>query len=84
MIEKVTGPDADIQMVGGDVFVVVLNQPLRRAVPDQMVCQAKDDEVIQAQAASGVDGLSSSDLFFRNIQVFLLVSGRIGEQNPMP
>ena len=54
-------------MICRDVFVIVLDQPLRRAVPNEMVCYAQDDEVIQTQAAPGIDGLSSPDLFFRNI-----------------
>ena len=37
MIEKVAGSDTDIEMVCRDVFVVVLDQPLRRAVPNEMV-----------------------------------------------
>jgi len=84
MIEKVAGSDADIQMVRRDVFVVVLKKTFGWAVPNEMVCQAKHDDVIQAQAAPRVGGMSSPDLFFRNIHVFLLVSGRIGERNPMP
>ena len=37
MIEKVAGSDADVEMVCRDVFVVVLDQPLRWAVPNEMV-----------------------------------------------
>ena len=82
MIQEIAGSDADIEMVCRDVFVVLLKQTLRRAVPNQMVCQAKHDEVIQAQAAPGIDGLSGSDLFFRHILVFLHAFSRNEERNP--
>ena len=64
MIQKITGSDANVQMIFSDVLVVMPYQPLRRAPPNQRIGYPKHDKIVIAQAAFSIDGLSSFNLLF--------------------
>ena len=64
VVEEVSGADADVEVIGRDLGIVLGLDPARGAFPDPLVGNAEHDEVIHLQRACCVDGLPCVDLFF--------------------
>lgn len=63
LVEIVPGPDPDVEMPCRDIAVVVGELQMGRELPDPAIGDSQHDEIVQAQGATGVDGLAGAELF---------------------
>jgi hypothetical protein len=60
-VEVVTRADAYIEVTGGHVAIVELHDLRGRATPEQMVREAEDEDVVEAQDRGRINRLTRGD-----------------------